>query len=446
MALIRVLKLDPTTSFPVQHDPAADSLQVESLVIDAGGSGINMNASKITNLDPGTPSTDAVNLSQLNSVSAGFDPKESVRVKTSGSDDLSGWTKAGSGATATLTAPSDSTAFNTIDGVALSLADRVLVTTAGSAAEIADVDNRVFTVTALGDGGGTSMELTIASDFDTDLEVTASAYCFVAEGTAHADTAWFIVTNDSILVDTTPILWSQFAGVGSFTGGDGIDITLGAISVDLATDPALEFDGGSPNKLRAKVNPAGAIERVAAGLGVILEATDPSLQIAANELGVKFDPAGALEKTAAGTGVRVDGVSVTIVGNELTAPAGDPFDRYTMTAGTGGVSKGDPVYPSANDAVLPCDNAASLNPTKYCGCAVTAEAAASPVQIQQEGVISGVSIAGGPAAGDLVWLDTPSGLTVTLPTGSGTHRLLIGKVKNTTGPDLIIEPQYMAKL
>lgn len=436
MAQVKPFKFD-TDGFPIEMDGADDDLIINSLTVD---SGIAMGASLITGLAPGVAGTDAVNLSQLQSVAAGFDPKGSVRVRTI--LDMSTWTPAGAGVGATLTAPTDAASFNTVDGVLLALGERVLVPTAADAAGAADVENGIYTVTALGDGAGTSFELTRAIDFDEDSEVTAGAFTFVTEGTTWADTGWYVVTDDAIIVDTTAIQWSQFAGVGTFTGGDGIDITAGVITVDLGVDPGLEFVS---NALEVLVDPAGAIQKVAAGIGVILEATDPSLQIVANELGVKFGATtSGLAKNAAGLQVVTDGVTIQINGSgELEVIGGGTVDQYSLTAGAGGVSIGDPIYISANDTGLPTDNT-NNNTRRYAGVAAATVAAAASFAVQQEGVITPASIGGSPTAGDIVWAATPSGLTVVLPTGTGTHRMVIGKMKNAT--DVIIEPQYISKI
>jgi len=49
------------------------------------------------------------------------------------------------------------------------------------------------------------------------------------------------------------------------TAANGIAISSGAVSISLASDPGLEFSGGS---LRVLVDPSGALERVTAGLDV----------------------------------------------------------------------------------------------------------------------------------------------------------------------------------
>ena len=92
-------------------------------------------------------------------------------------------------------------------------------------------------------------------------------------------------------------------------GGDGIDILVDTISVDLATDPGLEFNS---NKLRVATAVAGPISREVDGLDIILEATDPSLQVVANELGIKLDPAGSIVKEASGIKVQLEATDPTL--------------------------------------------------------------------------------------------------------------------------------------
>jgi len=86
----------------------------------------------------------------------------------------------------------------------------------------------------------------------------ASLQIMEAHRVAEDNSAWNWDEDDQV--------WQQ-SDVGAFSGGDGVDLTAGVLSVDLATDPGLEFDGGTPNKLRAKADET-TIERVAGGLRV----------------------------------------------------------------------------------------------------------------------------------------------------------------------------------
>lgn len=305
------------------------SAQLDGLTM-SGSNGIAMNSQKITALANGTASTDAVNYGQLQSLAGGLDPKGSCRVRATG---VSDWTGSGSGVGKTLTAPTNASSHNTQGGETLVLNDRVLVDD-----ETADVDNGIYYVTALGNDTDTSFELTRATDADEDAEVTAGMYCFVTEGD-DAGTGWFVSTADAITVDTTAIAFSQFAGPGSFTGGNGIDITSGVVSVDLATNPGLEFDGGSPNKLQVKdyngitVDANGvSVNAGTAGADVVavtVTASGVGFDIAAIDGdGLAADGAGTLDvDLASNSGLTFSSAQLTI-----------DLDGTTLSLGASGIS------------------------------------------------------------------------------------------------------------
>ena len=81
----------------------------------------------------------------------------------------------------------------------------------------------------------------------------------------------------------------QSGGTGAPTwltlaGGDGMSYSAGSFAVDLASDPGLEFNSA---QLQVKVDPAGALLRLAAGLHVNTD--DSSIEISSNALRVKAD-------------------------------------------------------------------------------------------------------------------------------------------------------------
>jgi hypothetical protein len=179
---------------------------------DAGGF-------KLTNLADGTAATDAVTKQQLDSVSAGLDPKESVRTSTTAA--LSTWIAAGSGVGKTLTSPNNLVTNNDFDGVTVAVNDRVLVKDGGPNATPA-IDNGIYEVTQLADGVSNPTILTRATDFDQDVEVTAGAFTFITEGSTNADTGWVLQGPDPLTVDTSPLNWVQFTGAGAVVAGDGL--------------------------------------------------------------------------------------------------------------------------------------------------------------------------------------------------------------------------------
>jgi len=103
--------------------------------------------------------------------------------------------------------------------------DRILIKDAGSASAGAGADDKYNGLWKVTGGSSTSLTLVRTTDADTDAEVVANLACFISEGTNQADTAWTIVTDNPITVNTTPISFAQFNGAGSIVAGAGLDKT-----------------------------------------------------------------------------------------------------------------------------------------------------------------------------------------------------------------------------
>lgn len=106
----------------------------------------------------------------------------------------------------------------TIDGISVSIGDRVLVkdqTTTGI--------NGIYVVAA----GAWSR----APDMDAWTEVP-EAYVFVMQGTINADTGW-VCTSDpgGGVLGSTPITWVQFSAAGQITAGNGLSKTGNTLNV-----------------------------------------------------------------------------------------------------------------------------------------------------------------------------------------------------------------------
>jgi hypothetical protein len=91
---------------------------------------------------------------------------------------------------------------NSVDGVNLSVNDRVLVAGQSSAAQ-----NGIYYVTTLGSGSNGTWTRSI--DTDTTGELLAGTIVMVTEGVVYADTQWKLTTNDPIVIGTTPLVFAQ---------------------------------------------------------------------------------------------------------------------------------------------------------------------------------------------------------------------------------------------
>ncbi|MER5322321.1 hypothetical protein [Streptosporangium roseum] len=102
-----------------------------------------------------------------------------------------------------------SSAPATIDGVTLAAGNRILLKNQTAAAE-----NGLYAFASAG------AALTRAADADTGTEVTPGLWVTVEEGTANADSAWWLTTDGAITVGTTALTFTEFPLV---TGGGSSD-------------------------------------------------------------------------------------------------------------------------------------------------------------------------------------------------------------------------------
>jgi len=180
-------------------------------------SAVAFNSQKITGLADPTNAQDAATKAYVDAARSGLDVKDSVRAATTANITLSG--------------------TQTIDGVALSAGDRVLVKHQSTASQ-----NGIYVVA---DGAWAR-----STDADSNTEVTSGLFTFVEEGTVNSDSGWVLSTNSAITLGSTSLAFAQFSGAGQIAAGDGLSkdgntlnvgtasstrIVVNADSIDLAT-------------------------------------------------------------------------------------------------------------------------------------------------------------------------------------------------------------------
>ena len=153
-----------------------------------------------------------VNKAYVDAVANGLDVKASVKVATTAN--LAATYNNGNG---TLTASSNGAI--SVDGVTLSVNDRVLVKDQSTATQ-----NGFYKVTTVGSGGA-AFVLTRTPDADAASELTGGAFTFVEEGTANADNGYVLTTNGTPTLGTTNITFEQFSGAGQIAAGAGLTKT-----------------------------------------------------------------------------------------------------------------------------------------------------------------------------------------------------------------------------
>jgi len=142
-------------------------------------------------------STDIANKSYVDTVAQGLDTKASVVAATTVDITLSG--------------------AQTIDGISIVAADRVLVKN-----QTLSQNNGLYLCA--------SGAWTRTTDMNTWAQVPG-AYVFVEDGTTQADTGWVCTSNAGGTLGTTAITWAQFSGAGSGVSS----ITFGTTGLTPAT-------------------------------------------------------------------------------------------------------------------------------------------------------------------------------------------------------------------
>jgi hypothetical protein len=184
---------------------------------------------KITNLADPTNDQDAATKYYVDTVAQGLDVKASVLAATTANITLSG--------------------AQTIDGVSVVAGDRVLVKN-----QTAQADNGIY-VAASGAWAR-------SADANTWDELV-SAYTFVEQGTANADTGYVCTINKGGTLGTTPITWSQFSGAGTYLAGTGLTLSGNTFSITNTAVTAGSY-GSASNTLTTTVNAQGQLTALAA--------------------------------------------------------------------------------------------------------------------------------------------------------------------------------------
>jgi hypothetical protein len=435
MALRKFIFLNPTEGYS-EEQAATDELSLGKVTaLGVGGISFDATGDRIVNIpDVPTALTDAVNANYVQAYSAGLDWKQSVRLATAAA--LPANTAAGSGVGKTLTA--DANGALSVDGIAVANGNRILVKD-----EATGADNGIYVVTDLG-SAGTPYVLTRATDFDQNAEVTDGAAVFVGEGSTLLDTGWVLITNDPITVDTTVLVFTQFTGTGAIIAGAGLLKTGSTIDVELDTaagaqttgadggSSGLEFDvTGVGGKLRAKVDPAGGIQRLAAGLALEIDDTPNTLDVDADGLKVVGLPSLFLINDVA-TSANVTAANL----NTLTAGADSAADalhfhrnQVQIWVTSANTDLGDGVYISGNDTVAPGDPTVDAQ-ARVIGVARETVTSPNPVEIVVSGVVPGALTGATANAPYYLGAGGAPVLYATLTGGDRTIRL--GYAKNAT--------------
>lgn len=211
--------------------------------------GIDLTNQRIINLADPTGLSDAATKQYVDLYINGISLKAPARAATTANITLSG--------------------TQTIDGVALVSGDRVLVKNQTTASA-----NGIYVVSA----GAWAR----STDADTSAKVVAGMTVFVTEGTVSADKQYSLLTDGTIVLNTTALSFGQTASTGAnYTAGNGISLPGNAITAVAKSGGSLAVDAGG-----IYIDPTGPLAARRYAINVPAGATSAAITHGLNTLDV----------------------------------------------------------------------------------------------------------------------------------------------------------------
>jgi hypothetical protein len=247
----------------------------------------------------GTPSasTDIANKLYVDTVAQGLDAKASCIAATTANITLSG--------------------TQTVDGIVLIAADRVLVKD-----QTLSQNNGIYLCAA---GAWTR-----TTDADTWDELT-SAFTFIEQGTVNADCGFVCTANAGGTLGTTALPWSQFSGAGSYTASTGLTLTGTVFSLTAPVTVALGGTNATSAGIAAFNNISGFTAAGATGT---------------TSTNLVFSTSPTLITPALGTPTALVGTNISGTAAGLTA--GNVTTNANLTGGVTSVGNAATVVTNAN--------------------------------------------------------------------------------------------------
>ena len=194
---------NPTNSGDAANKAYVDAQDALRLALTGGTltGALAMSTNKITGLGTPTADGDAATKSYVDNVAQGLDAKASCLVATTANISLSN--------------------TQTIDGIAVTAGQRVLVKNQSDATQ-----NGIYVCSA--------STWTRSTDADTWNELVA-AFTFIEQGTTNGNNGYICTVSAGGTLGVTAVTWTQFSGAGQITAGTGMSKTGNTLNVNTAS-------------------------------------------------------------------------------------------------------------------------------------------------------------------------------------------------------------------
>jgi hypothetical protein len=291
---------------------------------------LTFSSGTVTGLPTPVNASDATNKAYVDATSSGLSWKQAVKA-------------------ATLVAGTLATSFaagQIVDNYTLVLGDRILVKS-----QTAQAENGIYIVTA---GAPTR-----STDADTAQELDGLAV-FVTNGTQNADTSWVQTANLPLTLETSAIVFSQFAGtlsavagIGLYQDGNQLSINMGAgivalpsdeVGIDLysasagalvLTDNGTARSTTTSSKLHLLLPTGSGLAQDATGLYVPANGITNAM-ILNDTITINVDTAGTGTLNLGGTlsifGNSTQGVGTSVTGTDVTVTVANATDTQRGVA------------------------------------------------------------------------------------------------------------------
>lgn len=415
MATVLALYVDPTTGWS-REALTTDSISIGS-VVAAGVGGVAFDAGGNRAINGGTPtlSTDFATKGYVDAFAQGVNIKPNVAALATTNITLSG--------------------TQTIDGVALSVGQRALLT-----AQTSGIQNGIWVVQS-----GAWTRPTAPDDYVTGSHANG-AFLLVEGGTVWANSQWACYTaSGSDVVDTNATAWTQMNGLGDITVTAPI-VKVGANGIALTTGNGLTTTAGA---LVVALTSGGGLVFSSGTLGILLR--DTTLSLTGLGLGVLGVPSlWTVNGVATSANVTASNLNTLTAGTASVADtlhthtnvaSAKALEEFNLTNGAVALSNGDPVqWSSTNNTLQRCDATSPSTSQTWGICIGGAAANATTTTVLRQGTAAAVLSSA--TAGAYYWLAVGGGITASRPLTGGVQPVRIGQAKNAT--DLEVDIQFQS--